>query len=76
MLAAVIAANSMGGATMREDRAPKPRPPRMLTPVHTPIPDAFDLADVVITVDGEEVRLGDYWTQAFVEAAFSRRGDE
>lgn len=61
---------------MREDRAPKSRPPRMLTPVHTPIPDAFDLADVVITVDGEDVRLGDYWHIARIEAAFSRRGGE
>lgn len=63
-------------AKMREDRAPKPRPPRMLTPVNTPVITAFDIADRIIIVDGEEVRLGDYWTQAFVEAAFSRRGDE
>lgn len=61
---------------MREDRAPTPRPPRMLTPVNVRCPDAFELADIIITVDGEDVRLGDYWHIARIEAAFSRRGDE
>lgn len=49
---------------MREDRAPKPRPPRMLVPVNTPVLDAFDLADREIIVDGETIRLGDYWPMA------------
>lgn len=61
---------------MRENRAPKRRPPRLLTPVYTRPVDAFDLADQVITVDGEEIRLGDYWNVAHIEAALWRKGDE
>ncbi len=59
---------------MRESRAPAPRQPPALVPCVTPALDAFDLADKLITVDGVEMRLGDYWGQARIEASLSLRG--
>ena len=53
---------------MRESRAPVQRPPRALPDRSTPVVDAFAIADVLIVVDGEEVRLGDYWFIARCEA--------
>lgn len=60
---------------MREDRAPTPRPPRLLVPVVTPLVTAFDIADQEITVDGETIRLGDYWPMARYLAESFRRSD-
>lgn len=60
---------------MRENRAPAVRPPRVLVPVVTPIVTAFDLADTEITVDGETIRLGDYWPMARYLAEAARRGE-
>lgn len=60
---------------MREDRAATPRPPRLLVPVVTPVVTAFELADQEIIVDGETIRLGDWWPIAHYLAEVSRRGE-
>ena len=59
---------------MRESRAPVQRPPRQPYGLASPVVTAFDIADVLITVDGEEVRLGDYWFIVRCEAEASRHG--
>lgn len=59
---------------MRESRAPVPRPPRVLQPRYTPRIENFDLVDIVITVDGEDIRLGDWWPIARAAAEGSLRG--
>ncbi len=59
---------------MREGRAPAERPQRALIARYTPLVEAFDVADVEITVDGETIRLGDYWPMARCAAEASRHG--
>lgn len=56
---------------MRENRAPTPRPPRALTDLPYTRLDAFDLADTRVTIGGEEIRLGDLWNIARIEAEMS-----
>lgn len=58
---------------MRESKAPVPRTPPILLPVPTRVPDALELAGIVIEVDGESVRLGDYWLAVRMQAAAARR---
>ena len=57
---------------MRESRAAVKRPPAPLLDRYSPLVDAFAIADVLIVVDGEEIRLGDYWFIASCEAEASR----
>ena len=57
---------------MRESRAPVKRPPRALPDRSSPVVDAFSIADVLITVDGVEYRLGDWWFIARCEAGAVR----
>jgi hypothetical protein len=59
---------------MRENRAPAPRPPRALLDYSYERRDAFDLADTLVTIGGEEIRLGDLWNIARIEAEISRHG--
>jgi hypothetical protein len=59
---------------VREDRHVPERPQRVLTPRFTPIIESFDLADREITIDGETIRLGDYWPMARFAAEGSLRG--
>jgi hypothetical protein len=59
---------------MREDRRPPERPQRALQPRYTPLVEAFDIADRLITIDGETIRLGDYWPMARAAAEGSLRG--
>lgn len=59
---------------MRESRAIPERPQRALQPRYTPIIEAFDIADREITIDGETIRLGDYWPMARFAAEGSLRG--
>jgi hypothetical protein len=57
---------------MRESKAPASRAQRILLPTLTRSLDAWDLADLVIEVGGESVRLGDYWLAVRMQAAASR----
>lgn len=59
---------------MRESRAVAVRPPTPLLDRYSPVIDAFAIADVLIVVDGEEIRLGDYWFIASCEGEASRHG--
>ena len=59
---------------MREDRAIAERPQRAFIARYTPLVEAFDIADVEITVDGETIRLGDYWPIARAAGEGSLRG--
>lgn len=60
---------------MRENRQTflrRPAPLPKALPVHSP--EGFDLADKVVTVDGEEIALGDLWARTGYEAAMYRGG--
>jgi len=59
---------------MRESRAIPERPQCALQPRYTPIIEAFDIADREITIDGETIRLGDWWPIARAAAEGSLRG--
>lgn len=59
---------------MRESKAPAVRPPRALVALSVPLVDAFAIADQLIVVDGEEVRLGDYWGIARYQSAIASCG--
>ena len=58
----------------RESRSIPERPQRALIARYTPLVEAFDIADVEITVDGETIRLGDYWPIARFAGEGSLRG--
>jgi len=47
----------------------------LLVPLVTPLVTAFEIADQEITVDGETIRLGDYWPIARYLAESFRRSD-
>lgn len=59
---------------MREGRRIADPIQRALQPRYTPLVEAFDIADREITIDGETIRLGDYWPMARAAAEGSLRG--
>lgn len=61
-------------ANVRESRSIPERPQRALIARYTPLVEAFDIADVEITVDGETIRLGDFWPIARFAGEGSLRG--
>lgn len=57
---------------MRESKTTVPRAQRVLLSVPTPRADVFDLAGVLIKIDGHLVTLGDYWVAVRMQAASAR----